>query len=151
MNLSTKQVVIGSLGFLFLLSLVFVQYEEVTRRRVEAGIGRDLWVVGEDFSGDPGRLARSLEATGVDAVYDFPLRYALVDVYCKGAPVSRLAGTLSLDALYPDPDGQLLTFLDNHDLPRIASECAEGGRGPEELHQALAPIDRWADRWATPA
>lgn len=39
MNLSTKQVVIGALGFLFLLSLVFVQYKEVTRRRVEAGIG----------------------------------------------------------------------------------------------------------------
>ncbi len=39
MNLSTKQTIIGLLGFLFLLSLVFVQYKEVTRRRAEAGIG----------------------------------------------------------------------------------------------------------------
>jgi hypothetical protein len=39
MNLSTKQAIIGVLGFLFLLSLVFVQYEEVTRKRAEAGIG----------------------------------------------------------------------------------------------------------------
>ncbi|NOT29698.1 MAG: hydroxylamine oxidoreductase [Planctomycetes bacterium] len=39
MNLSTKQTIIGLLGFLFLLSLVFVQYKEVTRKRVEAGIG----------------------------------------------------------------------------------------------------------------
>ena len=39
MNLSTKQTIIGILGFLFLLSLVFVQYKEVTRRRAEAGIG----------------------------------------------------------------------------------------------------------------
>jgi hypothetical protein len=40
MNLSTKQAIIGALGFLFLLSLVFVQYKEVTRRRAEAGIGQ---------------------------------------------------------------------------------------------------------------
>ncbi len=39
MTLSTKQAIIGVLGFLFLLSLVFVQYQEVTRRRAEAGIG----------------------------------------------------------------------------------------------------------------
>tara|TARA_R110002126_G_scaffold27665_18_gene92882 strand:- start:4249 stop:5844 length:1596 start_codon:yes stop_codon:yes gene_type:complete len=39
MSLSAKQTVIGILGFLFLLSLVFVQYEEVTRRREESGIG----------------------------------------------------------------------------------------------------------------
>jgi len=39
MNLASKQALIGTLGFLFLASLVFVQYEEVTRRRAEAGIG----------------------------------------------------------------------------------------------------------------
>lgn len=39
MSLSAKQSIIGILGFLFLLSLVFVQYEEVTRRRAEEGLG----------------------------------------------------------------------------------------------------------------
>jgi hypothetical protein len=39
MSLSTKQSIIGALGGLFLLSLVFVQWKEVTRKRVEAGIG----------------------------------------------------------------------------------------------------------------
>lgn len=106
--------------------------------RVEAGAGRDLFIVGEDFTGSASQLAATLEATGVDAVYDFPLRYAMVDVFCKGASVSRLAATLSMDHLYEDANTQLLTFLDNHDLPRIASECADGGRGPEDLHQALA-------------
>ena len=38
MSLSNKQTIIGVLGFLFLLSLVFVQYKEVTRRRAEAGL-----------------------------------------------------------------------------------------------------------------
>ena len=37
MTLGTKQSIIGLLGFLFLLSLVFVQYQEVTRRRAESG------------------------------------------------------------------------------------------------------------------
>ncbi len=39
MSLSAKQMIIGLLGFLFLASLVFVQYQEVTRRRVESGEG----------------------------------------------------------------------------------------------------------------
>lgn len=107
---------------------------------VEAEVGRELWVVGEDFSGDPVVLAKTLEETGVDAVFDFPLHYALVDVFCEGAPVGRLASTLSLDRLYADPNEQLVGFLDNHDLPRVASRCAAAGRGPVELHQALAVL-----------
>jgi len=47
MSLSAKQTIIGTLGFLFLLSLVFVQYEEVTRKRAEAGIGEVHIVVPE--------------------------------------------------------------------------------------------------------
>jgi len=49
MSLSAKQAVIGILGFLFLLSLVFVQYTEVTRRRAEAGIG-EVHVIVPDSS-----------------------------------------------------------------------------------------------------
>jgi len=107
---------------------------------VEAQVGRPLWVVGEDFSGDPAVLAQTVSETGVDAVYDFPLRYALTDVFCGGAPVGRLASTLSLDRLYTDANAQLVGFLDNHDLPRIASECARSGHGPDDLHQALAVL-----------
>lgn len=47
MSLDTKQTVIGVLGLLFLLSLVFVQYQEVTRRRAEAGVGEAHVVVPE--------------------------------------------------------------------------------------------------------
>lgn len=38
MELKTKQIIIGILGLLFLTSLVFVQWMEVTRRREEAGL-----------------------------------------------------------------------------------------------------------------
>lgn len=38
MSLSAKQVVIALLGFLFLASLILVQYTEVTRRQEEAGL-----------------------------------------------------------------------------------------------------------------
>jgi len=38
MSLKSKQLLIGALGGAFLLSLVFVQYEEVTRRRSESGL-----------------------------------------------------------------------------------------------------------------
>lgn len=40
MQLRTKRLVIGWLGILFLLSLVLVQWMEVTRRREEAGLAR---------------------------------------------------------------------------------------------------------------
>ncbi|MCG8450076.1 MAG: hypothetical protein MI725_10930 [Pirellulales bacterium] len=38
MNLKVKQLIIGLLGFLFLASLVFVQWMEVARKREEAGL-----------------------------------------------------------------------------------------------------------------
>lgn len=81
-----------------------------------------FWTVGEDFSGDPIRLSTTLQDGHFDAVFDFPLRYALVDVFCKGAPLSSLGAILSLDRLYDDPS-QLVVFLDNHDVPRFLTEC----------------------------
>ena len=41
MKLETKQVIVGALGFLFLASLVVVQWREVVRREEEAGIRRE--------------------------------------------------------------------------------------------------------------
>ncbi len=94
-----------------------------------------LWTVGEDFTGDPARLAHTLTAGGFDAVFDFPLHYAITDVVCRDAPPARLAATLSLDRLYgPDPGGHLVTFLDNHDLPRVMSACQED---PARVDRAL--------------
>ena len=45
MTLETKRIIIASLAGVFLLSLIFVQYNEVTRRRAEAGLGAHKTVV----------------------------------------------------------------------------------------------------------
>ena len=93
-----------------------------------------FFTLGEDFTGDPERLARTLREGAFDAVFDFPLRYAAIDVFCHDAPLGRLAATLSLDRLYDDPTA-LVTFLDNHDLPRVTTEC---GDDPARVDRALA-------------
>ena len=38
MGLKTKQLIVGLLGLIFLSSLIFVQWMEVTRKRQEAGL-----------------------------------------------------------------------------------------------------------------
>lgn len=90
---------------------------------LKAQLGEDFWLLGEDFQGDAQQLSQTFRDGRFDAMFDFPLRYAMVDVICHGAHPGRLAATLSQDSLYDDPAG-LVTFLDNHDLPRIASECS---------------------------
>ncbi|MFT4976798.1 MAG: glycosidase [Myxococcota bacterium] len=89
---------------------------------VKRARGEDFWLLGEDFQGDAVALSESFRSGGFDAMFDFPLRYAMIDVFCRDQHPGRLGAVLSLDRLYDNPSG-LVTFLDNHDLPRIASEC----------------------------
>lgn len=100
-----------------------------------AVLGRGArWWLGEDFTGDPVELAASQRTGGFSHVFDFPLHYAMVEVFCDDASPARLGAVLSLDRLYERPDG-LVTFLDNHDLPRILSRC----HGDEDrVRRALA-------------
>ncbi|MDP7113795.1 MAG: alpha-amylase family glycosyl hydrolase [Myxococcota bacterium] len=99
---------------------------------LHAHSGPDFQLLGEDFQGDALGLARSFRATGVSSMFDFPLHYAMQDVYCAGRPVGRLAATLSADREYDDP-GALVPFLDNHDRPRLASACPDR----DSVRQAL--------------
>lgn len=89
-----------------------------------------LWTLAEDFTGDPMALADTVENGGFDAIFDFALHYALVDVACREADPLRLAATLALDRHGP-PARARVTFLDNHDLPRVAHVCAEDGASAE--------------------
>lgn len=57
---------------------------------------------------------------GVDTLFDFPLNFALVDVASHGAGAAKLGRALGKDFLFPRPD-LLVTFLDNHDTPRLAT------------------------------
>jgi hypothetical protein len=91
-------------------------------RALRSATSPDFFLLGEDFQGDALSLARTFEAGGFSAMFDFPLHYAMTDVFCRDRPLGRIAATLVQDRDYPDP-GRLVTFLDNHDLPRILTTC----------------------------
>ena len=94
---------------------------------------RPFFTLGEVFDGDPVRLSESWEGGGFDSVFDFPLRYAMIDHFCKGRPVGRLGAVLSADRVYADAN-RIVTFLDNHDVSRVVSEC---GGDVEAVGRAL--------------
>lgn len=88
-----------------------------------------LTVLGEMWDGNPklvsffqgGRKAFDNVDTGVDTLFDFPLCYAIRDVFAKHQPTTRLAETLAADGNYVNPR-VLVTFLGLHDMPRFLNE-----------------------------
>jgi glycosidase len=95
-------------------------------RRFNADIrrhaGPDFLLLGEMLDGDPAVLARTQREGAFGALFDFPLHFATQDVFCKDQSAARLGAVLSSDRLYPDAH-TLVTLVDNHDLPRLASVC----------------------------
>ncbi len=104
----------------------WARYTEAMRRAA----GRDFVLLGELLDGDPAVAARTWREGRFDALFDFPLAFAIADVFCRGAKPAVLAAVLTSDRRYPDP-AWLVTLVDNHDLPRIASLC-EGKPGGVE-------------------
>lgn len=76
-------------------------------------------LLGEVFDGNVDHLASRVRADRLDAVFDFPLAFAIRDVYCGDAPVGKLAALVRADYGGARP----VTLVDNHDLPRILSAC----------------------------
>jgi glycosidase len=119
-------------------------------------------VVGEAWDQDPwqlsffqgGRVGWDGIDPGVDSVFDFPLNAAIVQVFSDKAPASRLSTVLSRDGLYPNAE-RLVTFLDNHDTPRLA---AIPGVSPARYRLAIAfllttrgiPQMTWGDEIGLP-
>ncbi|MCP3098769.1 glycosyl hydrolase [Myxococcus sp. K15C18031901] len=101
---------------------------------VRAHAGRDFLLLGELLDGDPVAQARVMKEGRFGAMFDFPLAFALVDVFCRGRSPSHLGALLTNDRLNPAPQA-MVTLLDNHDLPRVMSEC---GGDVERVKQALA-------------
>ena len=79
-----------------------------------------LLLIGEDLDGDPTRLATVTREGGFDALFDFPLRSAILGAACEAGPVGAIAARLGLDRL-DAPGSSWVTLLDNHDLPRLAT------------------------------
>jgi glycosidase len=91
---------------------------------------------------------------GVDSIFDFPLYEAITQVFSGKAPLFRLGSVLARDGLYPHPE-RLVTFLDNHDTPRLATLP---GVGPARYRVAVAfllstrgiPQMTWGDELGLP-
>ena len=75
-------------------------------------------LLGELLDGDPSVVARTWKDGGFDALFDFPLAFAIADVFCRGQSPARLAAVLTNDRRYPDAS-KLVTLLDNHDLAAL--------------------------------
>jgi neopullulanase len=88
-----------------------------------------LTILGELWDGKPelvaffqgGRKQFDGVDTGVDTLFDFPLYYAMRDVFAKRQPMTRLADTIAADTNYVDAS-HLVTFLGLHDTGRFLSE-----------------------------
>jgi glycosidase len=88
-----------------------------------------LTILGEMWDGNPklvsffqgGRKAFDGVDSGIDTLFDFPLHYAIRDVFAKGQPMTRLSQTLAADTNYVNPR-VLVTFLGLHDTARFMNE-----------------------------
>ncbi len=86
-------------------------------------------VVGEVFDGDPALVSffqggkRRFDGvdSGVDALFDFPLHYAIRRFFTGAGTGADVAKVLAHDHLYVDPN-RLVTFVDLHDVSRFMSE-----------------------------
>jgi alpha-amylase len=70
---------------------------------------------------------------GFDSAFDFPLHRALVDALAKGGSVDLVADAVAhaIGTLGVERATRLVTFLDNHDVPRFLSEAPAGLDGDE--------------------
>lgn len=89
----------------------------------------NLTILGEMFEAKPelvaffqgGRPQFDGIDSGIDTLFDFPLYYALRDVFAKRQSATKLAQTLAADTNYVDASN-LVTFLGLHDTARFMSE-----------------------------
>lgn len=108
----------------------WARYNDELRRYA----GSDFLLLGEMLEGDPAVVSRTQAEGRFGAMFDFPLGFSLVDVFCRDRSPSNLGAVLFNDRLYENP-ASLVTLVDNHDLPRVMTEC---GEDVERVKRALA-------------
>ena len=82
----------------------------------------NMMLLGEYFDGDPRKVDEIHKNGKFTHLFDFPLAFALRDVFCDHKSLDYLANILPNDLLYADPK-KMVTFIDNHDMPRFISTC----------------------------
>lgn len=103
-----------------------------------------VWTVGEIFDGNPSFIARYLDELNLPAAFDFPLYFRIKDhLSTPFGNLDDVAVIFDLDGVYSDPS-RLVTFVDNHDVPRFMSEALNRGvpfeQAVERLDMALSLI-----------
>jgi hypothetical protein len=84
----------------------------------------ELVLLGEHYHGSAREVSRVQRAGRFTHIFDFPLAFALRDSYCQGKSPGQIGATLFDDRQHVNAS-RLVTFLDNHDLPRILSLCGD--------------------------
>lgn len=102
-------------------------------REMRSAMGDDFLLLGEIYTGYPEFQAPYLHE-GMHTAFDFPLYYAIKDVWGQGQSMRRLGEIFEKDHLYPNPN-LLSPFIDNHDVPRFVHEA--NGRGRDRLMAAM--------------
>jgi glycosidase len=88
-----------------------------------------LKVVGEVLDGDPAHVAYFEGShtdtdgikTGVDRMFDFPLHFAIRNVFGQGQSIRQVSQVLAHDRLYNDA-ASMVTLLGLHDVQRFMNE-----------------------------
>lgn len=82
-----------------------------------------LFMFAEAYTYDPAVVASyTHEENGAMSVLDFPGQAAMNAVFAADAPYSSIPGYLELESgIYRNPY-ELMTFYDNHDMPRMAAD-----------------------------
>ncbi len=108
---------------------------------------RGVPVWGEVFDGNVSNVVARQREAALDAVFDYPLYYALRDVVCGSAPVAQLAAVLDRGKALPGE--AWITFVDNHDTPRVASACGAGWEPEAAIELIFALRGRPMITWGT--
>ena len=82
----------------------------------------NMMLLGEYFDGDPKKVDEIQKKGKFTHLFDFPLAFALRDVYCENRSLAALVSVVANDRQYENPN-QMVTFIDNHDMPRFISLC----------------------------
>lgn len=113
---------------------VWAEFARRLRARLSA-LGKERFLLlGEAWHRDPKVVARYAREGGLDSVFDFALKWEVIDgVILDGKPAQSAVRALETDrGLYPaapqpggigvDPWSARVTFVDNHDMKRIRGE-----------------------------
>lgn len=93
----------------------------------------DFYTIGEVYDGDVNFLSK-YQSTGVDGLLDFPIYYAVNDVFKNGSPEAKLE--VAIDNSGALKNRSLMgTFIDNHDVERFSNNLGEFK--DQKLKQAL--------------